>query len=178
MNDHRVLGDGNITQFENKDRAMDELRNKIAAQLLERYRNGEISLDDGEVGVDNKALREAAEYDLAQIIETFGGDAYSSLSEMHPKWAHERIISLCDGVDDPTLSEIRQHMAVVFSNDEDGRFLVMVEKLALKQGSNIVGWAVIRETGIALDRDYEVAFIGSTQEDASKFIYNYFRSSD
>lgn len=153
---------------------MDELRNKIAEQLLDRFRSGELSLDDGEFGTDNKGLREAAEYDLAHIKETFGEDAYGELSEMHPKWPQERVKSICDGVDHPTLSEIRQHMAVVFKHDDEGRFLVMVKKLPLEEDNRLIGWAVIREVGIALDRDYKIASICGTEEAASTFIKNNF----
>lgn len=157
---------------------MDELRNKIAEQLLDRFRSGELSLDDGEFGIDNKGLREAAEYDLAHIKETFGEDAYGELSEMHPKWPQERVKSICDGVDHPALSEIRQHMAVVFKHDDDGRFLVMVKNFPLKENNKVIGWTVIREVGIALDRDYEIAFICGTEEAASTFTENNFRFSD
>ncbi len=157
---------------------MDELRTMSAAQLLEEFRKGELSLDGGEVGVDNRGLREAAEHDLACLKERFGEDAYSELCDMHPRWAHERVRLICDCADKPLLSEIRQHMAVMFKTDDEGRFLIMVEKWPLKQDNRVIGWAVIRENGISLDRDYEVAYICGTEEGASEFISNYFRFSD
>jgi hypothetical protein len=69
-------------------------------------------------------------------------------------------------------------MAVIFKNDDEGRFLIMVEKWPLKQDNRVIGWAVIRENGISLDRDYEVAYICGTEGGASEFISNYFRLSD
>ena len=97
---------------------------------------------------------------------------------MHPKWGKERVKSICDGADHPALSEIRQHMAVVFKHDDDRRFLVMVKKLPLEEDNRVIGWTVIREVGISLDRDYKIAFICGTEEAASTFIKNKFRFSD
>lgn len=124
------------------------------------------------------SLREAAEHDLAHLREKFGDDAFDELSAMHPKWKSERVRLICNGFASPLLSEIRQHMAAVFHADEMGLYLIMVGKFPLKEKGKTIGWAVIREIGIALERDYEIAFICKTQASASKFIWNKFRHSD
>jgi hypothetical protein len=157
---------------------VEELRKTLAEQLLKKFQDGELSLDDAEVGIDNKSLREAAEQDLAHLREKFGDDAFDVLSAMHPKWKSERIRLICNGFASPPISEIRQHMAAVFHADDMGLYLIMVGKFPLKQKEKTIGWAVIRENGIALDRDYEIAFICNTQASASKFISNKFRHSD
>ena len=145
---------------------MEELRKTLAEQLLKKFQDGELSLDDEQVCFDRLSLYESAKYALSNLVSQYGDDAFDELTSMHPKWQEERRILLSEGKTEPSLQEISQHSEIVLENDDHIEFTIMAGIFPLEKGEEIIGWAVIRESGIALDREYEIAGIFDTDAEA------------
>jgi hypothetical protein len=116
----------------------------------------------------------AAASELSNLVEQYDEDAFDELSAMYPKWPLERRILLSKGESKPTLSEVTEHTNTVLENDDHGQFVIMVGKFPLRHRDETIGWVVICEAGIALDREYEIAAILDTEGEASLFIQRKF----
>lgn len=145
---------------------MEELRKTLAAQLLKKFQDGELSLDDEQVCLDRLSLYQSAKYALSNLVSQYGDDAFDELTSMHPKWQEEQRILLSEGKTEPTLQEISEHSEIVLENDDHIEFMIMVGVFPLEKGEGIIGWAVIRESGIALERRYEIAGIFDSEAEA------------
>jgi hypothetical protein len=148
---------------------VEDVKRKLATKLLQKFRNGERNLDAHEFSMDRLGLYGASEYELTNLVEKYDEDAFYALSAMHPKWPLERRILLSQGKVRPTLTEITEHAGTVLDNDDQGQFIIMVGKFPLRHRDETIGWVVIREAGIALDRGYEIAGIFETEAEASLF---------
>lgn len=153
---------------------MEDVKRKLATKLLQKFIDGDRNLDDEEVCMDRLGLYGAAEQELSDLVDQYSEDAFDELSAMHPKWPLERRILLSKGEAKPTLAEITEHTNIVLENDDHGQFIIMVGKFPLRHRDETIGWVVIREAGIALDREYEIAGILETEADASLFIQRKF----
>lgn len=151
-------------------RVVEETRKKLAQKLLQKFISGARTLDDQEYCCDRLALYGTAEQELSNLVDQYGDDAFDELSAMHPKWSLERRILLSQGNAKPTLVEITEHKDIVMDRDAHFQFIIMVGKFPLRHRDETIGWVVIREAGIALDREYEIAGIMSTEAEASLFI--------
>lgn len=120
--------------------------------------------------MDRRALYGTAEHELSDLVSQYGDDAFDELSAMHPKWPLERRILLSKGKVKPSLFEITEHTETVLENDDEGRFIIMVGKFPLRHRDETIGWVVIREAGIALDREYEIESIVDTEDEAETLI--------
>lgn len=153
---------------------MDDVKRKLATKLLKKFVDGDRSLDDEEVCMDRLGLYGAAAHELSNLVDQYGEDAFDELSAMHPKWPLDRRILLSQGEAKPTFTEISKHTETVLENDDEGRFVIMVGKFPLRHRDETIGWVVICEAGIALDREYEIAGILETEAEASLFIQRKF----
>lgn len=153
---------------------MEDVKRKLATKLLQKFIDGSRNLDDEKICMDRLGLYGAAEQELSDLVDQYGEDAFDELSAMHPKWPLERRILLSKGEAKPTLAEITEHTNTVLENDGQGQFVIMVGKFPLRHRDETIGWVVIREAGIALDREYEIAGILETEAEASLFIQRKF----
>ncbi len=149
---------------------MDDVRQKLAAKLLKKFRDGDRTLVDQKYCMDRLGLYGTAAHELSNLVDQHGEDAFDELSAMHPKWPLERRILLSQGETEPTLFEISEHTNTVLDNDDHGRFIIMVGTFPLRHRDETIGWVVVNEAGIALDREYEIAGILDTEAEASLFI--------
>lgn len=153
---------------------MDDIKRNLASKLLRKFIDGSRNLENEEFCMDRLGLYGAAQYELSNLVEHYGEDAFEELSAMHPEWSLERRILLSKGETKPTLAEVTDHTTIVLENDDHGQFVIMVGKFPLRYRDETIGWAVICEAGIALDREYEIAGILETEAEASLFIQRKF----
>lgn len=149
---------------------MTDIETVHANKLLQKIIEGERDLDDQEACIDNIALYCSAEHELSDLVNIHGDEAFDELTSMYPEWPLARRVMLSNGTVKPSISEITEHMATVLENDCDGEYMIMVGKFPLHHRDETIGWVVIRETGIALDREYEIAGIYKTEADATLLI--------
>jgi hypothetical protein len=149
---------------------MEDIKRNLANKLLQKFINGSRSLDDEEFCMDRLGLYGAAEHELSSLVEQYGEEAFEELSAMHPEWSLERRILLSKGETRPSFAEVTDHTAIVLANDDHGQFIIMVGKFPLRSRDETIGWVVIREAGISLDREYEIAGILKTEAEALLFI--------
>jgi len=149
---------------------VEDVKRKLAAELLQKFMEGKRNLDDREVSMDRLRLYGTAENELSNLVDQYGKDAFDEITALHPVWPLERRILLSHGEARPTLVEITEHAATVLENDDHGQFIIMVGKFPLRHRDDTVGWVVIREAGISLDREYEMEGIFDTEPEASLFI--------
>jgi hypothetical protein len=153
---------------------VDDIKRKLATKLLQKFIDGDRNLDAEEVCMDRLGLYGAATNELSDLADQYGDDAFDELSAMYPKWPLERRILLSQGEAKPTLAEVTEHTNTVLENDDHGQFVIMVGKFPLRHRDETIGWVVICEAGIALDREYEIAAILDTEAEASLFIQRKF----
>lgn len=154
---------------------MEDIKRKLATKLLQKFTSGDRNLYSEELCMDRLALYGSAEHELSNLVDQYGEDAFDELTTMHPKWPLERRILLSKGEAKPTFAEVTAHTSIVLENDDHGQFIIMVGTLPLRHRDETIGWVVIREAGIALDREFEIAAIVDTEAEASLFIQRKFQ---
>jgi hypothetical protein len=156
---------------------MNDLETQLANNFLQQFINGELDLADEEVCIDNQALYSAAEQELSDLLNIHGDDAFEELTCAYPEWPLDRRVQLAKGKVKPNIAEITEHMTTVLENDDDGVYVIMVGKFALRHLEETIGWVVIREAGIALEREHEIVGICKTDIAAALLIKGKFEMS-
>lgn len=143
----------------------------LLGKMLNEFGEGDRVLDEenGELRIDMESLVWAAKEDLIYAKDKWGEDAAQEIKKIHPDWLFDRIKNIINQKTPPRAEEIVQHSEFILDLDDEFRFMIFVGVFPLSSNT-LSRWAVIREAGIALDREYEVVGVFSSLAGAEAFI--------
>ena len=143
----------------------------FAKTMLQELKDGEFCLDDSNssTGLQRSALRYASIDYIHDAEDQWGVDALETIKEIFPSWSVDRIVSLIRDkvtLSDEELAEVGDH---ILDGDDELRFTVYVGVFPVP-AENPKGWAVISESGIALDREFGLDGIFASREAAEAYV--------
>ena len=157
------------------DPAIPEDARRAAEGLLLEFQSGDrwLGEDNAEIGYDTEAVRYSSEQELLDATSTWGEDAFDTLKASHPSWSERRIREIISGGADLSKKEIDEHAQLLIEQDDLLMFIIYIGIFPVPE-DNPSAWAVIRESGIAGDRDYEIDGIFVSKKEASSHIEKFY----
>jgi hypothetical protein len=144
----------------------------VSEIIIALFRSGELTLDHSNAVMvtDAVAVYAQAEQALAEMVEKYGDEAAEVMGEMHPNWPKARIDAIITSNSPASQREIEEHGHLLLDDDQHIEFTIMVGKFHLTLANTAVCWIVVREAGIALDREFEVCGFFNSEQEATEFI--------